>query len=87
MIREWIPGGYKLGSCPGCRHGEKIEMKSRAQYEAYHEWQDGKLTGRCQHCGFVKTVFIGRGRSYEAAQQRLIYEWDQERRRNGWNGC
>lgn len=86
MIRAWIPGGYKLEQCPSCRGRDKLEIESRAQYEAYHEWQDGKLTGRCQRCGFSKTIFFGRGRSYDAAVQRLIYEWNQERRKNGWNG-
>lgn len=85
MIRAWVPGGYRLGECPSCRRGGHVEIESRAQYQAYHEWYDGRLAGRCQHCGFRKEIFIGRGRGYDAALQRLIYEWGKERGKT-WRG-
>lgn len=75
MIRPFVPGGARLGSCPACRRGGTVEIMSRAYYRSYTEWVDGKITGRCTACGYERSACIGRGRGWDAAALLLAEEW------------
>lgn len=78
MIREWVPGGHRLGRCPSCGRGDGLQYESRAEYEAYHEWFDGKLSGRCRICGYQLTVQVSAGRGFDAVILLLAEAWRDE---------
>ena len=77
MIRVWIPGGIRLEQCPSCRRGDRLEIQSRAYYEAYEKWQDGGLAGRCGVCGYELRTIAGLNRMYETALEILQGRWQQ----------
>ena len=55
-----------------------MEFESRAEYEAYHEWFDGKLSGRCRICGYQLTVQVSAGRGFDAVILLLAETWREE---------
>lgn len=48
---------------------------SRGYYYGYQQWNDGLLEGRCELCGYQRSVTVGTGKSFEFAAIRLAERW------------